>query len=368
MKRTTRPAWARRLLALLVTLSSAVTLSSSARAEAPLDAARAARAEVERVEAEVKAADPYHGGGRWQGGLDHVRQRLERSEEGGERRFRWFGEAVAQFVNLPDRTAGLRVLRDLGRRLALLEEALARPRQEPDQGTVGRPRPSNEEIKRLLRRQGPGREDEARPKGKPKEGAGEGKQREVRRDDPEPAAGGGRPRSGVIAPQGDGGFGTLGWFLLAGLALAVLVVAAVRFFSSRQERPARPRPEAASPEAGPVDSEPPPHEQSAEALWRRAEELARAGDFRLAMRTLYLAVLSRLHHQHLLSYEPTRTNGEYVRQVRLADGAPPDLYVPFEQLTTLFEARWYGEGACAAGDYAACRALAEEIQSRARLR
>jgi hypothetical protein len=172
----------------------------------------------------------------------------------------------------------------------------------------------------------------------------------------------------VIAPQGGGGFGNLGWTLLAGLALAVLVVAAVRFFSSRRGRqPARPRPEDTSPEAGPVDAEPPPHEQSAEALWRRAEELARAGDFRAAVRALYLAVLSRLHHQHLLSYEPTRTNGEYVRQVRLAEGAPPDLHVPFEHLTTLFEARWYGEGACAAGDYAACRALAEEIQSRARL-
>jgi hypothetical protein len=157
----------------------------------------------------------------------------------------------------------------------------------------------------------------------------------------------------------------VGWFLLAGLALAVLVVAAVLFVSARRgPRPAPPRPEEAAPGSGPEGALPQPHEQSAAALWRRAEELARSGDFLAAVRTLYLAVLSLLHRQGLLSYEPTRTNGEYVRQVRLADGAPPDLHVPFEQLTTRFEVQWYGERACAAGDYAACRALAEEIRAR----
>ena len=99
-------------------------------------------------------------------------------------------------------------------------------------------------------------------------------------------------------------------------------------------------------------------------LWRRAEELAGAGNFLEAVRHLYLAVLSLLHRQRLLRYEPTRTNGEYVQQVRLAPEAPPDLHVPFEQLTTRFDIKWYGERDCPAGDYETCRALAEEIRSQ----
>ena len=64
-----------------------------------------------------------------------------------------------------------------------------------------------------------------------------------------------------------------------------------------------------------------------------------------AVRSLYLAVLSLLHRQHLLRYEPTRTNGEYVLQVRLAPQAPPELHAVFEGLTGLFEGKWYGERA-----------------------
>jgi hypothetical protein len=79
---------------------------------------------------------------------------------------------------------------------------------------------------------------------------------------------------------------------------------------------------------------------------------------------LYLAVLSALHQRHLVRCEPMRTNGEYVRQVHLAPEAPPGLHAPFEELTALFERKWYGEGACDGADYAACRRLAEDVRGR----
>ncbi len=73
------------------------------------------------------------------------------------------------------------------------------------------------------------------------------------------------------------------------------------------------------------------------------------------------AVLALLHRQHCIRFEPTRTNGEYVRQVHLSERAPLELHEPFQRLTNLFETAWYGDRPCDAGDYRACRALAEEV-------
>jgi hypothetical protein len=106
-------------------------------------------------------------------------------------------------------------------------------------------------------------------------------------------------------------------------------------------------------------------EETPATLWRQAETLAGAGQFREAARVLYIAVLALLHRQHLIRFQPTRTNGEYVRQVRLSEQAPPELHEPFERLTHRFEMAWYGERPCESRDYRACRNLADEVQQLA---
>src|SRR5262249_59664133 len=86
------------------------------------------------------------------------------------------------------------------------------------------------------------------------------------------------------------------------------------------------------------------HEQPASAWLRQAEELARGGQFAEAVRALFHAALSQLHQAGLLRCEPTRTNGEYVEQVRRAGRAATgdDL----AELTGVFERGWYGGQAC----------------------
>ncbi len=79
------------------------------------------------------------------------------------------------------------------------------------------------------------------------------------------------------------------------------------------------------------------------------------------MRTIYLAVLALLHQGGLIRYERMRTNGEYADQLR----PRRLLHRPFLGLTGIFDVKWYGERACAAEDYAACRELAEEIRTAA---
>jgi hypothetical protein len=107
-----------------------------------------------------------------------------------------------------------------------------------------------------------------------------------------------------------------------------------------------------------------PHEQPAKHWRQQAEDLAGQGRFLEALRSLYLAVLSLLHRQNLLHYEPMRTNGEYVQQIRLAPQAPPNLHAAFEGLTGLFDLKWYGDQACDAAEYGRCRALVEDIQDQ----
>src|SRR5262249_45232457 len=123
----------------------------------------------------------------------------------------------------------------------------------------------------------------------------------------------------------------------------------------------RPEPDRAPPtEALPL-TEPglEPDEQSPTEFWRRAETLARRGEFRQAVRWLYLAVLTHLHRADLIRYDRTRTNGEYLRQLRAADSV---VLEPFGRLTRLFEQKWYGEGACAADDYDNCVELASQVR------
>jgi hypothetical protein len=348
---------AQRVRALFPVRSAALVLVMAgfvgvARAEAPepQTTVREVRDGVIALRDEVKAADPYPGDGRYQKRLDALGARLKAVEPDTAR---WFDKSSKGFGRL-DREGALTVLDDLDQKLTLLLESLERP--GADQG--GSPR-SRDQAKELLpgaeggKKAAPPKPPEKRPE-EPGEGA----------DGPAGHAGGGG--GGALAPQmGGTGFGTLGWALLGVLALAVLAGAVVLFLRQRGSEEPAPAP---ATEALPSPHEPglEPDEQSPADLWRRAEALARDGDFLAAVRLLYLAVLTQLHRADLIRYERTRTNGEYLRQLRGAEVAAA-VVEPFRRLTRLFEQKWYGQRACAAEDYERCRELAAEVRGGAGL-
>jgi len=328
--------------------------------EGPRDAVRAVLAGVQRVHDEVKSAEPWPGAKRWVPQLEALGRQLDRSGAGDARTLSWYGRTTEGFGER-NRADALRVLDQLQRRLALLDETLAQTTggQRGEDGL----RLSREDVKERLRREAsaPERKRAAAEEKAPE--ADEGPKRLERKHEGG-EEGGGRPRaaSGSTSPAAPGGFGPVAWMALAGVALGVVAVAAALFLTSRRSAPAaapKPAAPAAAEEVGP-----PLYEQPAAVLWEQAEGLAREGLFREAVRLLYLAALAALHQRHLVRCEPTRTNGEYVRQVRLAPEAPPGLHAPFEELTALFERKWYGDGACDAAEYAECRRLAEDVRGR----
>jgi hypothetical protein len=318
---------------------------------------RGAKAEVDAVAAEAASAQPYPGSARWEPRLRAAGERLRENadDDPKQRTADWFNRALTDFGRR-NRTQAIHILDEISQRLGLLTESL--PAKE-DVSAGARASRSKAQIKGLVR----GREGEEMdaPASLPEEPPRpEPERREVERDVRAPAEGpvvSGTPTESGSAP---GGFGAL---LVLGLFLAVLGVAAVRLWSTSPKRPVKPIQQPA--DFQPEETTLRPDEQSSPALWRQAEDLARIGRHREAVRTLYLAVLSLLHGLQLLRYESTLTNGEYVRQVRLAPQARPELCDPFAQLTLQIETHCYGEAATEASDFHSCLGLAEQVRALA---
>jgi hypothetical protein len=69
-----------------------------------------------------------------------------------------------------------------------------------------------------------------------------------------------------------------------------------------------------------------------------ADELAARGEYREAVRSLYLALLSRLHREGVIHYDTTLSNWDYLRQFK----GHREWLPPFRELTRRFDFAWYG--------------------------
>jgi hypothetical protein len=338
-------------LAVLLALGGLFGVGQPAAADELPDVVKRVRAGVEAVRGEAAAADPYPGGQRWAARLGTLARELDPEGTASKGAYRWFFRAVDDFAAQREQKAGVAILAELEQRLRLLEESLTPP---------GDKRLDPEEIKRLL----PDRPDLA-DKDDPKKDKEEKKKQPVPHDDDVQVPGHAGPGGpGLVGPvQVGAGAGSLAWVLLVGALLAVVLLAGFLLWQNWEPRPKKPP---AQKGQTPEEKDPLAHPdlQKPDVLWRQAEDFARRGDHLNAVRALYLAALATLHRAELIQYEPIRTNGEYQQQVRLKPEAPEELHEVFHRLTDLFELKWYGERACAAGDYEGCRALAEEIRDR----
>ncbi|HEV2761860.1 MAG TPA: DUF4129 domain-containing protein, partial [Pyrinomonadaceae bacterium] len=80
-------------------------------------------------------------------------------------------------------------------------------------------------------------------------------------------------------------------------------------------------------------------EQTAADLLSEADELARRGDLRGAIRRAYVALLCELADRRIIRLARHRTNRDYLEAVRRARA---DLYAEVRPLTADFERHWYG--------------------------
>lgn len=87
-----------------------------------------------------------------------------------------------------------------------------------------------------------------------------------------------------------------------------------------------------------------------------AGTLAEKGQLREALRALYLATLVALDRRRLITFDPHRTNWQYLRQMPRSEAR-----TLFADFTRIFDHKWYGAEPTTRADYDACRALATRI-------
>lgn len=88
-----------------------------------------------------------------------------------------------------------------------------------------------------------------------------------------------------------------------------------------------------------------------EAWEQAAEAFAAKGQWRLALRARYLALLATLHHRRAIRYGRERTNGDYAAALAGSPAGPP-----FARLTLAFDEAWYGNKSFGEAGYRAALA------------
>ncbi|MBX7116644.1 MAG: DUF4129 domain-containing protein [Myxococcaceae bacterium] len=88
-----------------------------------------------------------------------------------------------------------------------------------------------------------------------------------------------------------------------------------------------------------------------------ADQLASQGRFRDAIRHLYLALLSRLHRDGAIDYDPAKSNWDYFRAFKGVPQALP----PFKELTRRFDFAWYGNMEVTGFAYQTFRGLSKTL-------
>lgn len=97
--------------------------------------------------------------------------------------------------------------------------------------------------------------------------------------------------------------------------------------------------------------------------WRHADACEAAGDYEGAAHALYRGVLLSLSQRERIRLDPSRTSGDYVRELRARGSS---LREPFRTFARRFDFAVYGHGRCDATLVQELRALAEPLRARER--
>ena len=153
--------------------------------------------------------------------------------------------------------------------------------------------------------------------------------------------------------------------LYALIALAAGAVVALLIRVRMERKKAQLVPTIAAPEVLDLASEHIGPDQAPEDEWlAMAARLLDAGNLRLAMRALYLAVLASLGEAGLLTIHRARSNLDYQRELARRARGNTELLQTFHGLVAAFERTWYGDHAMSREDFDLFRGNAVELRTR----
>jgi hypothetical protein len=94
----------------------------------------------------------------------------------------------------------------------------------------------------------------------------------------------------------------------------------------------------------------------------RADDLAARGEWRLAVRALFLSALSALHAAALVRVGRHKTNRDYLNELVRRQHALPGLVEAFADSMRVFEGSWYGDHVADEAQFGRCRGNVEAIR------
>ncbi|HLJ48488.1 MAG TPA: DUF4129 domain-containing protein [Bryobacteraceae bacterium] len=131
------------------------------------------------------------------------------------------------------------------------------------------------------------------------------------------------------------------WFYVLLVAAAIILTGLlVRAFRKTSQRRERAKPVAAAGIEAIEDAH--AGEQPPDEWVRMAREAMARGDYRVAVRGLFLATLSYLGSQALISLDRGKSNRDYTRELRRRARTKPELLASFSGTVGIFERAWYG--------------------------
>ncbi len=133
------------------------------------------------------------------------------------------------------------------------------------------------------------------------------------------------------------------------IVLILAFVAIVAFFVTRRWRKRAKKP---------AEATAPPPRTAAE--WRQhADMLAAGGDYRAAVRALFLGTLTELDERRLVTFDPALTDREYLREAQRQQWW---LIEPLHPFVRLVEAVVYADAPCTAAEYARARGFTDDLR------
>ncbi len=96
------------------------------------------------------------------------------------------------------------------------------------------------------------------------------------------------------------------------------------------------------------------------AAFEKAQMLSRGGDYRSAVRYLYLSSLLLMDERGVLRYDRSKTNREYLRSVANS----PELAKPLEEVIEVFDNVWYGYHSLEEESFKHYSARVEELKEK----
>ena len=133
------------------------------------------------------------------------------------------------------------------------------------------------------------------------------------------------------------------------IILALALAAILAFFVTRRWRKKAQKPT--------DDAAPPP--RTAAEWWHYADTLAAGGDYRAAVRALFLGTLTELDARRLVAFDPSLTDREYLREAQRQQWW---LVEPLRPFVRLVESVVYADAPCTAAEYARAHGFTDDVR------